>query len=119
MRVWQLLTDARHQHWMSVVNLGEVYYRVGKEEGLSAARRALESLAQYPIQIVDADRPMTLAAARIKALHAISFADCFAAALARDRSASVITGDKEFEELEERGLVTVEWLPPKPKSRRR
>jgi predicted nucleic acid-binding protein len=35
-------------------------------------------------------------AARVKAKHKISYADCFAAALAKIRKGEVITGDREF-----------------------
>jgi len=47
-------------------------------------------------------------AAKIKAEHPLSFADCFAATLARKHDASIVTGDPEFKKIEH--LVTVEWL---------
>jgi ribonuclease VapC len=47
-------------------------------------------------------------AARIKADHPISFADCFAVATAKRESASILTGDPEFKRVET--LVSVEWL---------
>jgi ribonuclease VapC len=49
----------------------------------------------------------------------MSYADCFAAALAQRLDAAVVTGDPEFEDIERAGELKVEWLPPKPKSRRR
>ena len=44
----------------------------------------------------------------LKARHRISYADCFAAALAKDRKADLVTGDKEFKKIE--GDVSVHWL---------
>ncbi len=117
-RVQQLLESQQHQHWMTVVNLGEVYYRVAKEAGVSAALEALDTVERLPVEFIDADRTLTLAAASIKAQFTLSYADCFAAAAARQRNAAVVTGDPEFEQLEADGVVAVEWLPHRPKKRR-
>ncbi|MCC6210625.1 MAG: hypothetical protein IT513_06225 [Burkholderiales bacterium] len=38
----------------------------------------------------------------------MSYADCFAAALAKERKADLATGDKEFKQIE--GEVSVRWL---------
>jgi ribonuclease VapC len=57
---------------------------------------------------VDADREIALGAAEIKAGHALSFAGCFAVALARRLGAAVVTGDPEFEKVGE--LAPIFWL---------
>jgi ribonuclease VapC len=49
-----------------------------------------------------------IAAARIKAAHPLSFADCFAVITAQHHKAAIVTGDPEFKTIEH--LVTVEWL---------
>ena len=49
-----------------------------------------------------------LAAARLKARYAISYADAFAVALAQELGAPVVTGDTEFEQVE--SLIDVLWL---------
>jgi predicted nucleic acid-binding protein len=50
-------------------------------------------------------------AARFEQLRfAMSYADCFAAALAVRFSAAVVTGDKEFLPLQDKGLISLEWL---------
>lgn len=92
---------------MTVVNLGEVYYRADQQK--RDARRALEWLDKFSVQIVDADWPLALDAARIKAKHRMSYADCFAAALAQRLGAAVVTGDPEFREVQH--LIDIEWLP--------
>lgn len=95
--------------WMSVINLGECLYIVEREEGLTAAHRAIAAIRQLPIKEVAADRERTFAAAHIKAHHKLSFADAFAVALAQEKRATVVTGDPEFKHVE--SLVPVLWLP--------
>jgi predicted nucleic acid-binding protein len=95
--------------WMSVINLGECLYIVEREEGLTAAHRAIAAIRQLPIKEVAADRERTFAAAHIKAHHKLSFADAFAVALAQEKKATVVTGDPEFQHVE--SLVPVLWLP--------
>jgi hypothetical protein len=48
-----------------------------------------------------------MAAARIKAAHAVAFGDAFAIALAQAEQGSVITGDGEIRWC---GLVPVDWV---------
>jgi ribonuclease VapC len=54
---------------------------------------------------------MIYAAVRLKATYPLSYADCFAAALAQRLGATVVTGDPEFHPLEDDGLIAVDWLP--------
>jgi len=94
---------------LSLINYGEVAYMAERKAGLRAAETALAVLDQLPIDVVAPDRALTLAAARLKATHSLSYADAFAAALAQDHGAPIVTGDPEFQSL--KGLVQVEWLP--------
>ncbi len=94
--------------WMCVVNLGEVLYTVEREAGLEAAQRAASIVDQLPVRVVDADRPLTFAAAHVKANHTLAYADAFAIALAQEMEGSVVTGDPEFEQVE--SWVTVRWI---------
>ncbi len=47
-------------------------------------------------------------AARLKAEHALSFADCFAVATAKRENVIVMTGDPKFKNIEH--MVKIEWL---------
>jgi uncharacterized protein len=47
-------------------------------------------------------------AAELKARHALSYAECFAAATAIKHEAAVVTGDPEFKKVED--LVAIEWI---------
>ena len=116
-RVLQLMAESRHQHWMSVINLGEVYYRTVRESTVEDAVNALAWLRRMPVQLMEVTVGMAVAAAELKAAYTISYADCFAAALAQRLDAPVVTGDPEFEQLERAGIVDIEWLTPKPKTR--
>lgn len=110
-RVTALLTAAQRDEaaiWISIVNYGEVVYITEREQGLFAAQRVIAALDQLPMAVVNADRALTLAAAKVKAQRSISYADAFAVALAQRHHAVVLTGDPEFRKVED--LVSVEWL---------
>jgi predicted nucleic acid-binding protein len=60
------------------------------------------------IEIVDADWALTRQAASLKVKGNISYADCFAAALAKSRKADLVTGDKEFKSLDHE--IRISWI---------
>jgi PIN domain nuclease of toxin-antitoxin system len=93
---------------MSAVNYGELFYAVQKKAGRAAAIKARDMLDAIPVDIVDAGRDMALLAGSYKAENKMSFADCFCAALARIHNAAIVTGDREFAEVE--GEIRVIWI---------
>ncbi|MFA4989149.1 MAG: type II toxin-antitoxin system VapC family toxin [Candidatus Omnitrophota bacterium] len=93
---------------MSSVNFGEVYYIVLRECGQGKAHEIEKIIRTLPIEIIDVDMQLAREAAHFKAQHKISYADCFAAALAKLHKGEVITGDKEFQSLEEE--VKIAWI---------
>jgi predicted nucleic acid-binding protein len=93
---------------MSVINLGEVWYSIARGYSGETADRKLREIRQMAIEIVDADWRLTRQAAAFKAKGRIAYADCFAAALARDRKGELVTGDPEFKLLEEE--VNILWI---------
>jgi predicted nucleic acid-binding protein len=94
--------------YMSVINLGEIYYNTYRERGREKADEAVFMMRQLPITIVNADMEITIDAAALKAVHPVAYADCFAVALGIRKNAKVITGDPEFKRFGE--AVTVEWI---------
>ncbi len=92
---------------MSVVNWGEVYYSVWRTHGEDAANEKLKQIAQLPIEVIDVDMPTTKLAASLKAGHKLPYADCFAAALAQQRKATLVTTDKDFTQVERQ--VNILW----------
>ncbi len=96
----RLGVEGKRQLLMSVVNWGEVYYSTWHAKGPGVARKVLEDIAQLPLEIVDADLELTRTAAELRAEHKLPYADCFAAALAAGRKASLATSDKDFASVE-------------------
>ena len=93
---------------ISVVNLGEVWYSIARTTSPETADQYIHEIQGMAIDIVDADWQLTRQAAAFKANGNIAYGDCFAAALAKNRKAELITGDKEFETLE--GEIKIAWL---------
>jgi len=94
--------------FLSVVNMGEVYYHFLRTGGDEAANKALWAINTLPIEIINADVQLTLIAAKYKAFNKISYADAYAAALAEHKKAVLVTGDKEFEQVGKN--VKIEWI---------
>ncbi len=94
--------------YLSVINLGEAIYVTERERGLPMAERLIAAVDALPIQVVDADRQRTLAAAHLKAQFPIAYADAFALSLAIETKATLLTGDPEF--LSVGSIVPILWL---------
>ena len=93
---------------MTSVNFGEVYYIVLRECGQEKADEIEKIIQTLPVEIVDVDIKLARDAARFKAVKKISYADCFAAALAKLHKGVLITGDKEFKVLDDE--IKIAWL---------
>lgn len=110
-KVAEILTDA-HEHGiplkMSVINLGEVWYIIARETSVHEADKSLEELKELGIEFVNVDWIITQCAAMFKSKHRMSYADCFAAALAKSEKADLVTGDKEFKQMERE--VKIHWV---------
>ncbi len=98
----RLGVEGKRQLLMSVVNWGEVVYSTWRAKGPGVARKVLEDIAQLPLEIVDADLELTRGAAEFRAEHKLPYTDCFAAALAAHRKASLATSDKDFAHVEKK-----------------
>jgi len=110
-RVRELM--AHNEILVSVVNAGEVFYKTMREQGAEKADDVLIAMHDLPLRFVGSDLDLAMHAAKIKGRYPISYADCFAAALAQEMDAAILTGDPEFEPLERDGVVHVEWLARK------
>jgi predicted nucleic acid-binding protein len=100
--------DGSVKLFLSVVNLGEVWYSIARTSSSETADQYIHEIEGMAIEIVDADWALTRQAALFKISGNISYADCFAAALAKAQAAEVVTGDKEFKVLE--GQIGITWL---------
>ena len=93
---------------LSVINWGEVFYITLREAGRERAGQLAHLISTLPVEVIPADLELTRLAAEFKANNKMSYADCFAAALAKLRKAELVTGDKEFKQVE--GQVKIMWL---------
>ena len=93
---------------MSVINVGEVWYATARRRSIKDADEAISDLRSLGIKFVEADWELTNIAATYKARGGISYADCFAAALAKQNKAALVTGDREFRQLEKE--IEMVWL---------
>lgn len=98
----QLALDGKRELLMCVVNWGELYYSVWRDQGPGFARHILAQIAQLPIHLVPADVELTRTAAEFKATFNLPYVDCFAAALASLRNASLATSDRDFASVEKK-----------------
>jgi predicted nucleic acid-binding protein len=89
-------------------NWAEVRYIVERKVGGERWREALHKLLGLPLEVVSTDQILAELAGEIKAGKKISLADCFAAALAKQKKADLYTGDPEFRGVE--NDVKVLWL---------
>jgi ribonuclease VapC len=95
---------------MSRMNVGEVYYVVAKRHGHATAKSVDKQLYKMPVDFVSVTDELVAEAARIKADYPLAYADAFAAALALEHRAELVTGDPEFEELEDQMGLEVRWI---------
>jgi len=93
---------------LTTVNWGEVLYIVTRASGNVAAGKIEEIIDTLPIEIVAVDREIAKIAAEFKVAKKMSYADCFAAALAKLKKAELVTGDPEFKTIERE--IHICWL---------
>jgi len=112
LRVQELLKKAQRQEVklaMSIVNFGEVFYSIGKSDGIAEAIRTEKRLRLLPIDIIaPLEDRLVMRAAYLKAQYPISYADAFAAATTEQEEAILVTGDPDFKRLEK--IIQIEWL---------
>ncbi len=91
------------------MNVGETYYILYRKRGQVQAEYFLDTvLTGLPISMISIDFNDVISAFKIKARHALSFADCFAVATAQRENAVILTGDPEFKYVE--NYVKIDWL---------
>jgi len=108
-RVLDLMESGDTDLFINSINVGEVFYIFARARGNQAAEYVLNViLPSLPITVVDNSLEDVIEAARLKAVHALSFADCFAAAMAIRERAALVTGDPDFKKLGE--ALEIDWV---------
>jgi ribonuclease VapC len=101
--------DAAIPLLMTVVNAGEVWYSVARSQSNEQAdETVIKDIGDLGITLVDAGWSLTRQAAAFKRRGRIAYADCFAAALAKQSAAPLVTGDPEFKPLERE--ISILWV---------
>lgn len=97
---------------LSIINAGEIHYLLARARGIEQAEEFITDLRRHrlPIRLAPATATRVWRAARLKARHAIAYADAFAAALAQESGRPLLTGDRDFAPLEQDGVCTIVWL---------
>jgi len=102
MQVRRVLDDAmraRSEIVMSAINFGEVYSTLLRAYDFDRASAMMRTLQPLPIKLVSVDRQVALSAAAVKVKYRLYYADSFAAALAIERKATLVTADSDFRRL--------------------
>src|SRR5688572_13529799 len=105
--LYKAATADRPLH-MTEVNYAEVKYMLLKKDGAAAWEQAEDVLKSLPLEFHPATRALADIAADFTARFKISLADAFAAALAKEKKAELVTGDAEFKPLERE--IKINWL---------
>lgn len=93
---------------MTEVNYAEAKYMIVRKDGADAWAEAARVLVALPIEFHPAGRELAEAAANFKSRFSLSLAGAFAAALAKQIKAELVTGDMEFKAMEKE--IKIAWL---------
>jgi len=91
-------SEGRANIFMSVVNVGEVYYILMRRSGENAAAKAVHGL-RHVVSFESVELGDAIEAARIKERDRLAYADSFAAALALRVNGILVSADPDFEKL--------------------
>ncbi len=109
-KLGDLLRDAmreRAEILMSSLNCGEVYGKILREYGPERAAATISAIYPLPIRMVEVTQQRAFRAAEIKARYKLYYVDSFAAALAIENKATLVTSDSDFRKIRS---LPVMWL---------
>jgi predicted nucleic acid-binding protein len=101
-------SDADKPVFISAVNWAEVLYKIERKHGKAGLDTARQFERTTPLEAVPVDRDLAEAAAALKVKHDLGLADAFAAALAIQKKAELVTADTEFKSVEKE--IKINWL---------
>lgn len=83
---------------ISVINRGEALYTLAKQIGWAQSMQTLQILTHY-IESVDATEERVDRAASLRFFYKLGYGDSFAAQLALEKGATLVTADPDFAKL--------------------
>ena len=101
-KVNELLKEAtrdRADILMSALNFGEVYGGILRAYGQDRATATINAVKPLPIRLCDATPARAFHAAEVKSRYKLYYVDSFAAALAIEYKATLVTSDSDFRKL--------------------
>ena len=101
-------SEADRPVFISAVNWAEVLYKMERKRGKAGHDTARQFERTTPLETVPVDRELAEAAAHLKNAYDLGLADSFAAALAREKKAELVTADKKFAAVEKE--IKIHWL---------
>ncbi|MGO8836481.1 MAG: PIN domain-containing protein [Limisphaerales bacterium] len=101
-------SEADRPVFISAVNWAEVLYRMERRHGKAGYDTARQFEHTTPLEAVPVDRELAEIAALLKNEHDLGLADAFAAALAKQKKAELVTADHEFKSVEKE--IKINWL---------
>lgn len=110
-KVSELLKEAmrdRAEILMSAVSYGEVYGAILRGHSPDRAAATMNAVRPLPVRLVDATPARAFLAADVKARYKLYYVDSFAAALAIECKATLVTSDSDFRKLGH--VVPAVWL---------
>ena len=93
---------------MTEVNYAEVKYIIVRKEGRTRWNQIAADLPALPLEFHPITRSLADTAADLKAQYRISLADAFAAALAKEKKAELVTSNPEFRVMESE--IKIKWI---------
>ncbi|MFH0726854.1 MAG: type II toxin-antitoxin system VapC family toxin [Pseudomonadota bacterium] len=87
---------------VSFMSFMEVFYITLQEREIEEALTRLRLMESLPITRVESSASLSIVSAKLKAEHRMSVADAWIAALAKERSATLVHKDPEFEQIGDR-----------------
>ncbi len=100
--------EADRPVFITAVNWAEVLYTMERKQGKTGLETARQFERTTPLETVPVDRDLAEAAAHSKAAHGLGLAAAFAAALAAQKKAELLTADTDFKPLETQ--IKINWL---------
>ena len=92
---------------ISLINLGEIFYILGRRRGEQEALATIEEIKASEIDVVPVTERLVFEAAQLKIKYPIAYADSFALAVTRASGGSLVTGDPELRNAKE---VPILWI---------
>jgi len=92
---------------INVINLGEVFYILGRRKGQQEAKSTIDELKATGIEVFPVTDSLVFDAAALKMKYAMAYADAFAVATAKAQNGTLVTGDPELKDLKE---ISILWI---------